>query len=157
LKVGDYASGFIQKNPRFKPNNGKSAVILIGAGTGVGPLIGFIRDNVSHRPMVLYWGGRLATSDFLYEDELNSFLSDQRLMQLHVAFSRATEHEYVQDKLRQDEEHIRTLITAGAQILVCGGRRMATDVTTTLDNILAPLSLDVATLKKSGKFLEDTY
>lgn len=157
LKVGDYASGFIQKNPRFRPNNGKSAVILIGAGTGVGPLIGFIRANETHRPMVLYWGGRLATSDFLYEDELHSFLSDQRLLQLHVGFSRAAEPEYVQDKLRQDEEQIRTLINAGAQILVCGGRRMAIDVSTTLDTILAPLSLDVATLKKSGKFLEDTY
>lgn len=157
MKLGDYIGGFIQKNPRFRPNHGKSAVILIGAGTGIGPLIGFIRANENHRPMLLYWGGRLATSDFLYEDEMHSFLSDQRLLQLHVAFSRAEEPEYVQDKLLQDAEHIRTLMTAGAQILVCGGRRMASDVAATVNTILAPLSLDVATLKKSGKFLEDTY
>ncbi len=157
LKLGDYVGGFIQKNPRFQPQQGKSAVILIGAGTGIGPLIGFIRANKIHRPMVLYWGGRLATSDFLYEDELHSCLSDQRLSQLHVAFSRGAEPEYVQDKLFQDAEQIRTLMTADAQILVCGGRRMATDVSTTLNTILAPLSLNVMTLKKSGKFLEDTY
>lgn len=157
LKFGETAAGFIQKNARFKPAAGKSPILLIGAGTGIAPLVGFIRANTARRPIYLYWGGRLATSDFLYQNELNSCLADQRLSQLHVAFSRGAEPAYVQDKLLQDADQIRTLINGNAQIMLCGGRRMATDVATTLNTILAPIALDVATLKKSGRYLEDTY
>jgi sulfite reductase (NADPH) flavoprotein alpha-component len=157
LTAGESVHAFIQSNARFKPAAGHSPILLIGAGTGIAPLIGFIRANTHHRPMYLYWGGRLATSDFLYQDELNGCLADQRLSQLHVAFSRGAEHAYVQDKLVQDADQVRTLLKADAQILICGGRRMASDVATTLNTLLAPVSLDVAALKKSGRYLEDTY
>ena len=157
LTAGESVHGFIQKNARFKPAVGHSPILLIGAGTGIAPLIGFIRANTDQRPMYLYWGGRLATSDFLYQHELHACLVDQRLSQLHVAFSRGAEPAYVQDKLLQDADQIRTLIKADAQILICGGRAMASDVATTLNTLLAPVTLDVAALKKSGRYLEDTY
>ena len=157
LTAGESVHGFIQSNARFKPAAGHSPILLIGAGTGIAPLIGFIRANTDQRPMYLYWGGRLATSDFLYQHELQACLADQRLSQLHVAFSRGAEHAYVQDKLVQDADQVRTLLKADAQILICGGRRMASDVATTLNTLLAPIALDVAALKKSGRYLEDTY
>jgi sulfite reductase (NADPH) flavoprotein alpha-component len=157
LKVGETAAGFIQKNARFKPASGKSPILLIGAGTGIGPLIGFIRANITRRPMYLYWGGRLATSDFLYQDELQRCLADQRLTQLHTAFSRSAEPAYVQDTLQQDAAQICQWMQADGQILICGGRRMASDVATTLNTLLAPVALDVASLKKSGRYIEDSY
>lgn len=157
LTAGESVHGFIQSNARFKPASGHSPILLIGAGTGIAPLIGFIRANTNQRPIYLYWGGRLATSDYLYQHELQACLADHRLSQLHVAFSRGDEHAYVQDKLLQDADQVRTLIKANAQILICGGRRMASDVATTLNTLLAPVALDVAALKKSGRYLEDTY
>lgn len=157
LKVGETASGFIQKNARFKPMSGKSPILLIGAGTGIGPLIGFIRANSAQRPMYLYWGGRLATSDFLYQDELQRCLADQRLTQLHTAFSRSATPAYVQDALEQDAAQIRALMQSDGQILICGGRRMACDVATTLNTLLAPVALDVEQLKQSGRLIEDSY
>lgn len=157
LKLGETASGFIQKNARFKPMPGKSPILLIGAGTGIGPLIGFIRANSAKRPMYLYWGGRLATSDFLYQDELQRCLADQRLTQLQTAFSRSATPAYVQDALQQDAEHVRALMQANGQILICGGRRMASDVGTTLNTLLEPVALNVASLKKSGRLIEDSY
>lgn len=157
LKLGETAAGFIQKNARFKPAAGKSPILLIGAGTGIGPLIGFIRANSAQRPMYLYWGGRLATADFLYQDELNRCLAEKRLTQLHTAFSRSATPAYVQDALQQDGTQIRALMQAGGQILICGGRRMASDVATTLNALLAPLALDVDQLKKSGRYIEDSY
>ena len=157
MQPGDCANGFIQYNARFKPCSGKSAIILIGAGTGISPLIGFIRANKSQRPMHLYWGGRLAESDFLYQHELRSLLTDKHLLQLHVAFSRSSKPEYVQHKLLEDAVNIRHLVNANAQILLCGGRKMANDVASSMDIILAPLSLDVAKLKQQGRYLEDTY
>lgn len=157
MKIGACADSFIQKNPRFQPASGKGPIILIGAGTGIGPLAGFIRANKTRRPMHLYWGGRLAQSDFLYENQLQAWLADRRLTGLHPAFSRCPQPAYVQDKLREDSIHILALLATDAQFLVCGGRRMAADVAVALDTILAPLSLSVAALKKSGRYLEDTY
>jgi sulfite reductase (NADPH) flavoprotein alpha-component len=157
LKLGETANGFIQKNARFKPAAGKSPIVLIGAGTGIGPLIGFIRANTAQRPMYLYWGGRLASADFLYQPELQRYLAEKHLTQLHTAFSRSEAPAYVQDALQQDAEHIRALMQAGGQILICGGRRMASDVATTLDTLLAPIALDITRLKKSGRYIEDSY
>lgn len=157
MRVGECADIFIQKNAQFKPSKGKNPIILIGAGTGIGPLMGFIRANKTHRPMHLYWGGRLAESDFLYQDELKSCLTDKRLSQLHVAFSRCPEPIYVQDKLLEKAVQIRELVADNAQIMLCGGRRMASDVHITMNTILAPLSLDVEALKKLNLYLEDTY
>lgn len=157
LKLGETANGFIQKNARFKPAAGKSPIVLIGAGTGIGPLMGFIRANTAQRPMYLYWGGRLATADFLYQEELLRCMADQRLTQLRTAFSRSAEPAYVQDALLQDAAQIRALMQADGQILICGGRRMASDVATTLDTLLAPVALDITRLKKSGRYIEDSY
>lgn len=43
------------------------------------------------------------------------------------------------------------------QILVCGGRAMAKSIVQALDGILAPLQLDVQTLKTQGRYREDVY
>lgn len=157
LKIGDTIAGYIQLNPRFKPCRGATPLLLIGAGTGLAPLVGFIRANKSARPIYLYWGGRLASADFLYHEELILCLADTRLTQLTVAFSRASTPAYVQDKLRQDAEHIQQLMARDPQILVCGARIMASDVAKTLDEIFEPLAIDVAALRTAGRYLEDSY
>lgn len=157
LKVGDRIDGFIQLHPDFRPASGKAPVILIGAGTGIGPLAGFIRHNEGKHPMYLYWGGRDPASDFLYEPELNQYLADGRLTQLHAAFSRIQDGAYVQDRVVDDATQMRRLIESGAQVLVCGSRAMANSIIKVLDEILAPLDLDVSTLKMQGRFREDVF
>lgn len=157
LAIGDTIEAFIQLNPNFRPAAGKNPIVLIGAGTGMGPLVGFIRHNTTHRPMYLYWGGRAPESDFLYESELNHYLKDQRLTELNAVFSRTSERAYVQDKVALDSIKLRRLIERDAQILVCGGRDMANSVMTAINTILTPLELDVAALKAQGRYLEDVY
>jgi len=158
LKMTETIEAFIQENPQFRPKTGKKPIILIGAGTGIGPLIGFIRNNKSRHPMYLYWGGRNPESDFLYEQQLETYLNDQRLSGLNTAFSRIPEDSgYVQDKLITDAEHIRALVQNKAQILVCGGRKMATGVTAAINDILAPIQLNVTSLKADGRYREDVY
>ena len=157
LPIGGRMEAFIQPNPNFRPATGKAPVILIGAGTGIGPLVGFIRHNQTLRPMYLYWGGRSSESDFLYEPELNAYLKDRRLTELNAVFSRSDERAYVQDKVALDSEKLRKLIEGNAQILVCGGRDMANSVSTTINAIISPLGIDLATLKAQGRYLEDVY
>ncbi len=157
LQPGQRIETFIQSNPSFRPASGESPVILIGAGAGIGPLAGFIRNNTNKYPMYLYWGGRDPASDFLYEPELGEYLADGRLTQLHPAFSRVKEAAYVQHRVLGNASEIRGLIEAGAQILVCGSRVMATSIQHALDAILSPIGLDVRTLKLQGRYREDVF
>jgi sulfite reductase (NADPH) flavoprotein alpha-component len=157
LSVGDNIETFIKPNPSFRPASGKAPIVLIGAGTGIGPLVGFIRHNKSHHPIHLYWGGRCPESDFLYESELNTYLKDKRLTELNAVFSRIDERAYVQDKIAVDSSELRGLIEKGAQVLVCGGRDMASSVMLALDEVIEPLGMDVLTLKAQGRYREDVY
>lgn len=157
LDIGAPIDAFIQPNPQFRPASGTHPVILIGAGTGIGPLAGFIRNNTARHPMHLYWGGRNPASDFLYEPQLNQYLADRRLTALRAAFSQVQDRCYVQDRLIDDAQALRRLIEKSAQVLVCGSREMAKGVMQALDEVLAPLNLTVLTLKAQGRYREDVY
>ncbi len=158
LDPGGRIDAFVRANPTFRPAEGRAPLILIGAGAGIGPLAGFVRANDAGRPVHLYWGGRSAASDFLYEHELAQYLAEKRLTSLRTAFSRNPDDgAYVQDRIAADAVHLRELIRLGAQVLVCGGRDMAQAVTLTLDAVVRPLGLDLATLKSHGRYVEDVY
>ena len=157
LKQGDCIDAFIQLHPDFRPAAGKAPVILIGSGTGIGPLAGFIRSNTGKYPMYLYWGGRDPASDFLYEPELTEYLADGRLTGLHAAFSRVENGAYVQDRVLDDATQLRQLMDLDAQVLVCGSRTMAKSIVKALDEILAPLNLDVQALRTQGRYREDVF
>lgn len=157
LQPGDTVDGFIHANPVFRPASGSAPVILIGAGTGIAPLAGFIRRNVSHRPMHLYFGARHPGSDFLYEQDLATFLRDRRLTRLHAAFSRTAQGRYVHHSVAADAETVRALLARGGQVVVCGGREMGRAVAVVLASIIAPLGLTVADLQREGRYVEDVY
>lgn len=157
LPLGGAIDAFIKLNPAFKPNSSAAPLILIGAGAGIAPLMGFLRANRSRREAHLYWGGRSPASDFLYRDDLASCMADGRLTALNAVFSRVTDGGYVQDKLATDAQQLAALLRRGAQIMVCGGRDMAEGVSQALDASLAPMGLSTMALRASGLYLEDVY
>ena len=83
--------------------------------------------------------------------------ADGRLTQLHAAFSRVKDGEYVQDRVIDDAEQLRQLMANGGQILVCGSRGMAKSTLQALDQVLAPIHLDTQTLKAQGRYREDVF
>lgn len=157
VEPGVRIEAFIRKNPAFRPARGKAPLILIGAGTGIGPLAGFIRHNTGRRQVHLYWGGRDPASDFLYEGDMKRCLADRRLTQLNTIFSRVSGGGYVQDRLASEANELRDLIQRGAQVLVCGGRDMAAGAARSLEAIIGPMGLNLQTLKSTGRYLEDVY
>lgn len=157
LEPGETVTAFIRPNPAFRPARGRQPVILIGAGTGIGPLVGFARANRAHQPMHLYFGTRHPESDALYAEELADWKDDGRLASVSTAFSRTATPAYVQDTLRRDATHLARLISAGGQVLVCGGRDMAAGVAAALADILAPQGKSLASLKAEGRYAEDIY
>ncbi len=157
LKLGATIDAFVRPNPAFRPMRGKTPLILIGAGTGIGPLAGFIRQNSKLRPIHLYWGGRHPITDFLYKRELGHYLTDKRLKRCRTAFSRVEGGFYVQDRLAAEANIVRDLVQRGGQVMVCGGRAMASDVADVVNSAIKPLGMDLKQLKSEGRYVEDTY
>lgn len=157
LPVGARVQGFLQPHPDFRPDAGQHPLILVGAGTGLAPLIGFARKNLAQRPLHLYWGGRHAQAGFPYQAELQECLADGRLTRLGLAFSQGPAAMYVQDRLRQDATELQRLLAQGAQILVCGSREMAAGVRAVVETLLAGQGGSVEQLKQQGRYREDVY
>jgi sulfite reductase (NADPH) flavoprotein alpha-component len=158
LKLGDSITAFIRSNPGFALPRTRRPVLLIGAGTGVAPLAGFIRRNDRHSPMHLYFGGRDPALDFYFGPDIQRWLAEGRLATLHTAFSRVPDGGgYVQDAVRRDAEQLRGRVAQGAIVRVCGSRAMAQGVAEALDAVLAPLQLSVAKLKASERYAEDVF
>ena len=157
LAPGDSVAAFLRPNPGFRAPRGRSPLILIGAGTGIGPLAGFIRGNRRRRPVHLFFGMRKEDSDFLYREDLAHWQEQGRLARLSTAQSRGPQPHYVQDALRRDAAEVAALIRQGAQVMVCGGRDMAAGVRAALAEILAPAGLTPALLKAQGRYAEDVF
>jgi sulfite reductase (NADPH) flavoprotein alpha-component len=157
MAVGDTVAAFLRRNPGFRPAKGRAPVILIGAGTGVGPLAGFIRANRRRRPIHLYFGARNPNSDLLYGEELLDWRNEGRLAALTTAYSRHGTRTYVQDALRADAAQLARLIGSGAQVMVCGGGEMAAAVRDALRDILSSIGQSPASLKAEGRYAEDVY
>jgi sulfite reductase (NADPH) flavoprotein alpha-component len=157
LAPGDVVEAFIRPNPSFRPAAGTAPVILIGAGTGVGPFVGFIRHNAAERPMHLYFGARRSGDAFLYDKELAELVGKQQLTALTTALSSPSEKTYVQERLLADAAALRNLVARGAHVMVCGGREMARGVATAWERILAGSGVTVNDLKLKGSYVEDVY
>lgn len=157
LKPGQQVTAFLRRNPAFRPGRGRAPLILIGAGTGIGPLAGFVRGNTRHRPIYLFFGMRHPDSDFFYDREMPGWQAEGRLTRLITAVSRGERRQYVQDVLRSDGAEVARLIRKGARVMVCGGRDMAAGVAEALTEVLAPTGLTPAMLKAEGRYVEDVY
>nr|MCU0789959.1 hypothetical protein [Nitratireductor sp.] len=157
LEPGEAVRAFLRRNPTFHAGRDKAPLILVGAGTGLGPLAGFIRANARRRPVHLFFGMRHPDSDFLYREELDGWQSQGRLSRLVTACSRGPRPRYVQDALRNEAADVADAIARGARVMVCGGREMARGVSEVLAEILAPAGLTPAMLKAEGRYVEDVY
>jgi sulfite reductase (NADPH) flavoprotein alpha-component len=158
LLPGDTIQAFVRPNPGFALDGERRPVVLIGAGTGVAPLAGFIRGNARRTPMHVYFGARNPARDFYFGADLRRWLGDRRLASLRTVFSRSADGGgYVQDALRRDADRVRDLLAGGAAVRVCGSRPMAHGVARVLDDILGTLRLSVAQLKAKGRYAEDIF
>ncbi|MBB5703066.1 sulfite reductase (NADPH) flavoprotein alpha-component [Ochrobactrum daejeonense] len=157
LEPGDAVSAFLRRNPAFHTDGAHRPLILIGAGTGIGPLAGFIRANAQHRPIHLFFGMRQTDSDFFYGEELREWQQKGQLTQLTTCCSRGKMPRYVQHALCEEAAEVIRLVREGARVMVCGGRDMAAGVSSALADILGPAGLTPAKLKAEGRYVEDVY
>lgn len=149
-KFANYKLPVHVRRSTFKlPSNPQTPVILIGPGTGIAPMRGFVRERVALKEKngatigktVLFYGCRNENEDFLYKEEWPEYARALgEAFEFEAAFSRQdpTKKVYVQDKILARSEQINKLLEDGAFIYVCGdASKMARDVQGTLTKILA--------------------
>merc|ERR1712079_380759 len=124
----------------FRPPAPPTPMVLVGPGTGLAPLRGFLQERQQQRKqgktigtVHLFFGCR-TDADFLYEDQLKAFEQDGTLTKLHVAFSRmGGTRNYVQHLMRKEAASLWSIFKDGGHVFVCGdASSMAPEVRETL-------------------------
>lgn len=121
----------------FRPPSELDApMLMVGPGTGVSPLIAFLqyRDALLQQgqPLgdaTLYFGCR-NHSDFLYQEQMQTWQNQGVLSGLEVAFSRLGDQKlYVQNLMQQKSQDVWKLLShPKCHYYVCGDAKMADDV-----------------------------
>lgn len=145
------------------PSSPDTPIIMVGPGTGVAPMRGFIQDRVASgaRENVLFFGCR-DEGEHLYREELESWCQEG-FLELHVAFSRASGRPkaYVQHLVKAQGARMAELAQRGAHIYVCGdATKMAPDVMTTFARLFADAGLGenyVEKMADEGRYCQDVW
>ncbi len=161
---------YLHVNDKFRlPENPETNIIMVGPGTGIAPFRAFIEERNWQRDQGmkvgkdwLFFGDQRQAYDYLYGEEFAEYENKYGL-KVTTAFSRDQEQKfYVQNRMQEQANEIFKWLEAGAYFYVCGdARRMAKDVDTMLQQIIAMHGLNAETyikdLKDSQRYCRDVY
>jgi sulfite reductase alpha subunit-like flavoprotein len=142
-KVKDLIYVKIQSSTFRIPDEPATPIIMIGAGTGVSPFIGFTEERRYQKEL-----GPIGKTTFLYgcsnkaamiePDFWEKGLMDGVLDSVLTAFSKeSAERVYVQDQIASNFDKLWALIEAGACIYSCGDVKVGTAVKDAIINGIA--------------------
>ena len=133
-------------------------LILVGAGTGLAPYLGFLqqRRKLNYQtPVWLLFGERYAELDNYYAAELTGFVDAGVISHLDFAWSRP-QGRYVQQCLQAEAARLQQYLASGAHIYVCGAiDGIGAGVQQVLLQILGDNLLDE--LQRQGRYHRDLY
>jgi sulfite reductase (NADPH) flavoprotein alpha-component len=157
--IGEQIDCRIRINRSFHAALEDTPFIFIGNGTGIAGLRAHIlqRAQAKQHQNWLIFGERNQIHDFLFQTEIEHWQQLGVLQRVDCAFSRDQEERiYVQHKLQQHAQEMKTWIEQGAAIFVCGSLQgMASDVHQALINIVGEEKL--AQMKMLGSYKRDVY
>jgi len=147
VREGDRMNIFLDRAEGFHLQaDASQPMIFVSAGTGYAPMRAFLwerlamqREGVSLGPAALFNGIRASELDYIYREEIASFVDAGVLEHLHVAMSREVpgKRVYVQDLLREQGALVWRLVDEGAFIYVCGSQAMRDEVRTAFVTVCA--------------------
>lgn len=94
-------------------------IIMAGLGTGMAPFRAYAQAREVQRreghevgPLLLYFGSRTRTAEWLYGEEWEAMYLDGLVTKMGLAFSRDQAHKiYIQHKIKEDTKLISSLLT----------------------------------------------
>lgn len=124
-EVGQILEADIKPNAHFKlPTDPNQPIIMIAAGTGLAPFLGFMQARVQAGASnnQLLFGETYQATRFIAQASLQAWQQAGQL-DLHTVFSRdQAEKHYVQDALLANHQAWLSLWQQGANIYVCGDK-----------------------------------
>ncbi|GAA5804598.1 hypothetical protein HPULCUR_010100 [Helicostylum pulchrum] len=129
LRVGDNVTVSIKPSVMKLPPLDSQPVIMAGLGTGMAPFRAFIQERAMAKaagkkvgPVVLYFGSRNRSMEYLYGEELEAYHADGVLSHMGLAFSRdQKEKVYIQHKMMEDAEMLNEyLMNQNGHFYLCG-------------------------------------
>jgi len=170
LPENTFIEFYIHKNDQFRLPTAEKDVIMIGPGTGIAPFRSFLAERDATGAVGrnwLFFGEQHFVTDFLYQSEIQNWLSTGVLTKVNVAFSRDQQEKiYVQHKMRKHGKELFEWIHEGAYLYVCGAKEpMSVDVENTLLEVIGQQGnftpeesgLFLNELKIQGRYLRDVY
>lgn len=139
-------------------------VLMIAPGTGVAPMKSLIEYSAGHQELVLFYGCRYSTKDFLFKSLWERYV-DHHQLSLFPAISRdeGTPYKYVQDRLFAEKDMVADLLLRrNAIVFLCGSSgRMPTQVRLTLVEILRSEVEDaeqyLLDMENQGRYIQETW
>ena len=171
VNEGQTVKCYFSPNKQFKiPENGDTATIMVGPGTGIAPFRAFLEEREATGAKGqnwLFFGDRNKEHDFIYQDEIEAMQETGLLSKLDLAFSRDQKEKiYVQTRMIEQGAEFFEWLEKGAYFYICGDAyRMAKDVDAALHQIIAThgnMTGDeaadyVSQLKKQKRYVRDVY
>lgn len=171
VRVNETSAPVFVSNSHFGPPEDPSKdAIMIGPGTGIAPFRAFVQDRVAAGATGRNWvffGDQKSSTDFLYQEEWESYLAKGQIAHLDLAWSRDQILKvYVQDKMREKGAELWNWLSNGGHFYVCGdAKRMAKDVDVALHDVIARhggMSAEQAVeyvkqMKKDKRYQRDVY
>ncbi|WP_213358025.1 sulfite reductase flavoprotein subunit alpha [Chlamydiifrater phoenicopteri] len=160
LQKNERIHGYISPTQHFtlNENNRGKPLIMIGAGTGIAPYRAFMQERLYLKESAknyLFFGERKRNTDFYYEDFWKE-CCDQGLLEVYLAFSRESDQKiYVQDRVLEKSEEIRSACMSGAYIFVCGSKAMGAEIRKAIETILGKELFK--NFIKTKRFVADVY
>ncbi|KIX00596.1 uncharacterized protein Z518_09661 [Rhinocladiella mackenziei CBS 650.93] len=144
LQTGSTAQLMIKKShPSFHlPLDQKTPVIMVCAGSGLAPFIGFVQERAARIAVsggksedfgeaILIIGCRHPDKDRLYADEIAQWEASKAI-KVFYAFSWAPEKsegcKYAQDRIWKERATVSCLFNAGARAYICGSSSLGRGV-----------------------------
>ena len=157
------------------PEDPKSPIVMICAGTGLAPFHGFLQERALQKragrdvgPAMLFFGCDHPEVDYLYREELEAWAAEG-VVDLRPAFTFDVRDgvKFVQDRVWKDRNDLAAIVREGATVYLCGdGQRMAPAVRDTLARIYAEeravdheeaLHIVETIERERGRFVEDVF
>ncbi|KAJ3094136.1 hypothetical protein HDU97_008459, partial [Phlyctochytrium planicorne] len=129
LRPGQTLTVSVKPSVMKLPPSLAAPVIMSGLGTGMAPFRAFVEERAYQKslgkhvgPMVLYFGARHRSEEYLYGEELEAYHADGVLTHLRLAFSRdQKEKVYIQHKIREDKKMLgEMMVEGGGAFYLCG-------------------------------------
>ncbi|MGM9512255.1 PepSY domain-containing protein [Larkinella sp. GY13] len=158
LTPGSTIRARIVNNEHFHFPKKAPVVVMIANGTGIAPFLGMISQNKQKTPCYLYGGFRQRASFDLYRDFLEENRSAQNLTNLHLAYSREGDKQYVSDLISRDADFIGNVLVTNGVIMICGSLAMQKDVIALLETICqTKTGKSVSFYQSHSQILMDCY